>query len=88
VAETELYQLVGNEDELRRHVGREVRVTGDAAPAQVADVRQIAPGTAVGTSGDTEPEAEVRTEARARIETRQLRVSAVSPTGDECAARE
>ena len=37
---TELYQLVGTNDELRQHVGREVLVTGEAQPAAVAEVRE------------------------------------------------
>ena len=96
--ETETYQLVGNTDELRRHVGRRIRVYGDADPARVAEVLQLeAPGRspAVGTSG-TASEAEaprqdagtpqVTTQTRTRFEMARLRVLQVSPTGDPCAA--
>jgi hypothetical protein len=83
---TEMYQLVGNEDELRKHVGREVRVTGDAEPAVVADVRETTAAAPVGTSGNAgSAEAQVQTEARTRLETRKMRVGTVAPTGDECA---
>jgi hypothetical protein len=92
-AATEMYQLVGNEDELRRHVGREVRVTGDAEPSQVAELRDSAPSGSVGTAGSNQTsapaagdEAQVRTETSTRLETRQLRVATVTPTGDECPA--
>lgn len=90
-ASTELYQLVGNEDELRPHVGREVRVTGDAEPAQVAELRDSGTSAPAGTAGSTQGaaqppgnQAQVRTEASTRIETRQLRVATVQPTGDAC----
>jgi hypothetical protein len=84
---TELYQLSGSEDELRKHVGREVRVTGMAEPAQVATVRESSGAPATGTAGaaqGTQPE--VRTEAETRLETRRMRVATVTPTGDECPA--
>ena len=84
---TELYQLVGNGDELREHVGREVLITGEADPAGVAEVRETAPAAPVGTSGSAgEPQAQVRTESQVRIEARQLRVLTVTATGDECPA--
>ena len=85
-AETEMYQLVGKEEELRRHVGREVRVTGDAEPAHiVADLRETTPATPAGTSG-TANGAQVQTEAHTRLETRKMRVATVTPTGDDCAS--
>lgn len=90
--ETELYQLIGDSDELRKYVGREVRITGDAEPAQVAELRESSSAPA-GTSGATadaqrqgQPAggAQVRTESNTRLETRQLRVATVAPTGDQC----
>jgi hypothetical protein len=90
-AATELYQLIGSEDELRQHVGREVRVSGMAEPAQVATVRESSAAAPTGTAGaeqganrGTQPE--VRTEAETRLETRRMRVTTVTPTGDECPA--
>src|SRR5687767_9050023 len=84
---TELYQLVGTSDELRQHVGREVLVTGEAQPAAVAEVRETTPATPVATSGVNEGAApEVRTESQVRLETRQMRVLTVTPTGDDCSA--
>ena len=85
-AETEMYQLVGSNVDLRRHVGREVQVTGVAEPAQVAELRELSPSTPTGTTGSgdgTQPQ--VRTEAQTRLETRRMRVSSVTPTGEECA---
>jgi hypothetical protein len=82
---TELYQLIGAEEQLRAHVGREVVVTGDAEPAQVAEVRELGPPTAVGTSGsDAEVEPRVGAVTETRIETRHMQVHTVTPTGDEC----
>jgi hypothetical protein len=83
---TEVYQLVGTNDELRKHVGREVLVTGEAQPAGIAEVRETTPATPVGTSGATEGAPQVRTESQVRLETRQLRVLTVTPTGDDCTA--
>jgi hypothetical protein len=88
-AETEMYQLVGSVENLRPHVGREVQVTGVAEPAQVADIRErSASATPTGTSGTqtkdgTQPQ--VQTEAQTRLETRRMRVSSVTATGDDCA---
>ena len=85
---TELYQLVGTSDELREHVGREVLVTGEAEPAGIAEIRETTPATPVGTSGANIQAAppQVRTESQLRLETRQLRVLTVTPTGDDCPA--
>jgi hypothetical protein len=85
-AETELYQLVGSDDELRKHVGREVRVTGMAEPAQVATVRESSAPAPTGTSGEAGSGAQVRTESQTRLETRRMRVSSVNATGDGCPA--
>ena len=85
-AATELYQLVGEEDELRSLVGREVRVTGDAEPGQVAQINEPSQSTPVGTSGaGSGNQAQVTTQAETRIETRKLRVATVAATGGECA---
>jgi hypothetical protein len=84
---TELYQLDGTSAELRQHVGREVLVTGEAQPAGIAEVRETTPSTPVATSGsDAGAQPEVRTESQVRLETRQLRVLTITPTGDDCAA--
>ena len=84
---TELYQLFGTSDELREHVGREVLVTGEAEPAGIAEVRETTPATPVGTSGaNIQAAPQVRTESQVRLETRQLRVLTVTPTGDDCPA--
>ena len=84
---TETYELIQLEDELRRHVGRQVRVYGQAEPARVAEVRELAPQT--GPTGTTGPasgsdRAQVNTESRLRVETRKLRISTVTPTGAAC----
>ena len=91
--ETELYQLVGSEDELRKHVGKSVRVTGDAEPAQVAELRESSGPVATGGSAQApgqpaqpKPEAQVQTQAQTRLETRAMRVVTVTPTGDDCSA--
>lgn len=87
IAETEMYQLVGQEAALRPHVGREVTITGDAEPAQIAELRESTAAPApVGTSGEAGVEPQVSTQAQTRLETREMRVVTVTPTGDECAA--
>jgi hypothetical protein len=83
---TEVYQLLGTSEELRKHVGREVLVTGEAQPAGIAELRETTPSTPVGTSGANEGTPQVRTESQVRLETRQLRVLTVTPTGDDCEA--
>lgn len=86
---TETYQLVGNDDELRKYVGRQVRVSGEVEPARVAEVRESAPpatGTA-GTSEQPRPEAGVSTQTQTRIEVSRLRVGSVTPTGNECVTK-
>jgi hypothetical protein len=89
VPTTVTYQLAGgNESELQKQVNREVRVTGEVDPPKVADVRNIEP-PAVGTSGTPSdrvdrPEPEVKTQEAVRFEVRSLKVSSVTPTGDDC----
>lgn len=90
-AQTEMYQLIGADEQLRPHVGREVSVSGMAEPPQVATVRETSPASPAGTAGSNEgaqagTQAEVRTEAETRLETRRMRVSSVTPTGNECTA--
>ena len=97
---TQTYQLVGEDEELRQHVGKQVRVSGEAEGAQVTEVRELTPDTASkpeGTSGAANPnptavprspgqgDAQVRTETETRMEVRKLRVASVTPTGDSCA---
>ena len=87
-ATTETFQLVGNEDELRKHVGKQVRVTGEAEAPKVAVVQEstpAAPGAKPeGTAGSAEPK--VATQSETRLEARTLTVSTVEPTGASCAA--
>jgi hypothetical protein len=100
VASTETYQLVGRDDQLREHVGKRVRISGEAEPAQVAETREVTPSappatTGTGTAGtrgraeepagDAEPQ--VTTQAQTRLEVRTLRVASVTPTGDDCLER-
>jgi hypothetical protein len=86
-ATTETYQLIGNHDELRRHVGEQVRVNGEAEAPKVAVVQESTPpanATPQGTSGGAEPK--VNTQAQTRVETRKLTVTSVEATGASCAA--
>ena len=82
--QTETYQLVGEEDELRSFVGQAVHVTGRARVPEVAEVREVSPASPVGTSGGGE--AKVETESQARIETAKLYVQSVAPAEGDCAA--
>jgi hypothetical protein len=94
---TEAYQLVGNDEELRQHVGKQVRVAGEAEPSQVAEVRESTPPSqpgqqATGTAGERPPAApqpgqpQVSTSTETRLEVARLRVQSVTPTGQSCAA--
>ena len=84
---TEAFQLIGDQDELRRHVGKQVRVSGQAEPAQVAVVRESTPPAPeqqpTGTAGSTDPS--VTTETQTRMEVRKLTLGTVEPTGATCA---
>jgi hypothetical protein len=91
---TETYQLTRTADQpldLKKWVGQVVQVTGEAAPAKVADVRQSAPATPTATTGqqsaastDTAPK--VATSESLRIANRTLAVASVTPTGEACIA--
>ncbi len=93
---TASYQLIGNEDELRQLVGKQVRVSGEADPPKVAEVRESTPPTAAGsgatgTAGQAEPakpgEPQVATSTQTRLEVTQLRVQSITATGEACTAR-
>ena len=95
---TEMFVLNGMENELRPHVGRQVRVSGEAPRQDVVVVQQQEPpsaatgtggatpaGSAVGTSGaDVEPK--VSTTQKTRFATTDLLVRAVTPLDKPCAA--
>ena len=87
-AATETFQLIGDTDNLRKYVGQQVRVSGEAEPAKVAVVKESPPPPAdpplAGTSGSGEPK--VSTETETRVEARRLTVSAIESTGSSCAA--
>jgi hypothetical protein len=94
-AATETYQLVGNDSELQQHVGKRVRISGEAEPAEVAEAREVTPPAppATGTGGRANPPAaagapQVSTQSETRLEVSRLRVSAVTPTGEDCLERE
>lgn len=88
---TVTYQLTGgNESQLQKQVNREVRVTGEVDPPKVAEVRSI-DAPAVGTSGTgtptdrvNRPQPTVKTQEAVRFEVRTLKVSSVTPTGEDC----
>jgi hypothetical protein len=89
VPTTETYQLIAaNTDDLRKYVGQQVRVSGEADPARVAQVRELSPATPAqpqGTSGtQANAQPSVRTEESTRIEARKLRVSSVTAAGGAC----
>ena len=86
---TEAYQLTNADEQLRPHVGKQVRVNGEAEPARVAEVREstpTTPATPAGTAGQqtTTNQPAVSTETRTRLETRTMSVTSVTPTGQDC----
>ena len=83
VATTEVYQLDGDEDDMRQHVGKMVQVFGDAPPATVAQVDQSAP-SAAGTAGQGDGSAQVAVRETTRFETRELDVISLTSTDQPC----
>jgi hypothetical protein len=85
---TETYELTDADDQLQQHVGKQVRINGQAEPARIAEVRESTPSTpatATGTAGQqSRNQPAVSTETRARLEMRKMSVMAVTPTGDDC----
>lgn len=83
---TEAYQLTNADEQLRPHVGKQVRVNGEAEPARVAEVRESTPTAPAGTAGQqtTTNQPAVSTETRTRLETRTMSVTSVTPTGQDC----
>lgn len=78
---TETYRLVGDDEDIRPHVGQMVQVTGASEPEQIVDVRQST--GSVATSGGAP---EVATTATTRIEITDLTVRSIAPTGNPCPA--
>jgi hypothetical protein len=82
-AATQTYQLIGNEDELRQHVGQQVRVNGEAEPAQVAEVRESTPpaaqGGATGTAGQQPQAGGTQPQAGAQSQTGTQSQSGTQP---------
>lgn len=87
---TEMYRLVGGEDELRPRVGQQVRVVGEADPPEVAIVRQTTPPAEPrGATADDVAEAggdtpTVSTTRQLRLEATELRVMTVTPLNRPC----
>lgn len=85
---TEAFQLIGDAGLLRRYVGQQVRVAGEAEAARVAVVDESTPPPQprepTGTSGTGQPA--VSTETQTRLEVRKLRVATIEPTGSSCTA--
>lgn len=83
-SKTVAYQLLNADDQLTSLVGREVRVTGEAQPAQKADARAVTPPQPAATSGKSETDAKVTTVEETKVDMQKLVVASVAPTGDAC----
>ncbi len=91
---TEVFTLQGMDDQLRPHVGKQVKVSGEAPSQEVvvaANQTPAAPGAdtagdaaATGTSGGLQPR--VTTSERTRFETADLVVHSVTPLNEPCVA--
>jgi hypothetical protein len=91
---TEMFILTGLEDELRPHVGQQVRVRGEATPPEVGVVqqRELPTGPATGDSPRGQPvdpaaegeEPRVSTMHKTRFATTDLLVRAVTPLNVPC----
>jgi hypothetical protein len=88
-ATTESYQLVGRDpEELRKFVGKQVRVTGAADAPKAAEVREVTPPAPAATSGSGEPAAtpKVATMQETRLEVTQLHIESIAEIGGTCTA--
>ena len=83
-SKTFAYQLVNADDQLRGLVGREVRVTGEAQPAQKAETREVTPPQPAATAGKSGTQPQVSTVEDTKLEMRKITVAGVAPTGDSC----
>jgi len=88
-SKTVAYQLINADDQLRNLVGKEVRVSGEAQPTQVAETREVSPPTDVsGTSGKAEApkgaEPTVTTVTDTKLDMQKMTVASVTATGDAC----
>lgn len=88
---TQMFTLTGMEDELRPHIGREVRVRGEAQTPEVAVLRQHQLPAPTGTAAppasgaqDTTDGAQVTTMRQTRLETTELTVRSVTPLNRNC----
>lgn len=89
---TETYQLVGEEDQLRAHVGHQVTVSGRSDTPEVAIVREESPATAapagtVGSQGAPAAQGstpKVTADTETRMEVARLKVASVKSTGEPC----
>ena len=82
VATTEVYQLDGDNDELRQHVGKMVQVFGDAPPPNVAQLAEQTSPSPAGTAGGSSAQVSVR--ETTRFETRELDVISLTATDQPC----
>jgi len=92
---TQMFTLKGMEDELRPHVGQQVRVRGEAQAPEVAVLRQHETSAPTGAAGAAQaPGAEgaagvqpqVTTMQKTRFESTELVVRAVTPLNRPCVA--
>jgi hypothetical protein len=95
---TETYQLVGDNNQLRQHVGKQVKVAGMADTPTVAIVRESSPAApavppAAGTTGEQSAAAarpdpaagpKVSTQEQTRLEVARLNVRTISVVADRC----
>jgi hypothetical protein len=85
---TDAYVLVGADAQLRKLVGRRVRIAGEAEPVEITDFREVSPlirepgdGGPVATSGSTSA---IGTGAHLRLQIQRVRVLSANATGDPC----
>jgi hypothetical protein len=93
---SELFMLKGLETELRPHVGKQVRVSGDVAIPAVAEVQQqpSAPGGTTGapgapqagTPGGDGAQPRVTATQSTRLATTEMQVRSVTPLNTSCEA--
>jgi len=89
-SKTIAYQLINADDQLRNLVGKEVRVSGEPQPSQVAETREVTPpAQAAGTSGKPQTAKPgstptVSTVTDTKLDMQKMTVASATATGDAC----
>jgi len=79
-----VYELTNAGDQLIVLVGQKVRVTGEAEPIQVAEVRELTPATPATAATSGKAQAKVAAVEDTKLHLQRMTVTSVAGTGDRC----